>query len=85
LFGTALQLVDKSFCLSAAKKKEYEAFSLFRQLLFFLHRRFDDPKFLFLLTNFSGRRTIAKRTLPWQGFFAAMQHVPDGSQTTDTR
>jgi hypothetical protein len=29
-----LQLVDKSLCLSAAKKKEYEAFSLFRQLLF---------------------------------------------------
>ena len=25
---------DKAFCLSAAKKKEYEAFSLFRQLLF---------------------------------------------------
>ena len=26
---------DKALCLSAAKKKEYEAFSLFRQLLFF--------------------------------------------------
>jgi hypothetical protein len=35
-----LQLVDKAFCLSAAKKKEYEAFRLFRQLLFLLPRRF---------------------------------------------
>jgi hypothetical protein len=71
--------------LSAAKKKEYEAFSLFRQLLFFLHRRFDDPKFLFLLTNFSGRRTIANRPMGWQGFFAAMQQFTIGSQTTDSR
>jgi hypothetical protein len=30
-----LQHVDKAFCLSAAKKEDYEAFSLFRQLLFF--------------------------------------------------
>ncbi|MFM9438521.1 hypothetical protein ACFDR9_005628, partial [Janthinobacterium sp. CG_23.3] len=35
-----LRLVDKAFCLSAAKKKEYEAFRLFRQLLFSLPRRF---------------------------------------------
>jgi hypothetical protein len=34
LVGYCLQLVDKAFCLSAAKKEEYEAFRLFRQLLF---------------------------------------------------
>jgi hypothetical protein len=27
------------------------------------------PKFLFLLTNFSGRRTIAKLLARWQGIF----------------
>jgi hypothetical protein len=35
-----LLLDDKALCLSAAKKKEYEAFSLFRQLLFLSLRRF---------------------------------------------
>jgi hypothetical protein len=30
-----LQLVDKAFCLSAAKKKEYEGFGLTRQPLLF--------------------------------------------------
>ncbi|MET3135452.1 hypothetical protein AAKU55_005762, partial [Oxalobacteraceae bacterium GrIS 1.11] len=35
-----LQLLDKAFCLSAAKKKEYEAFRFFRQLLFLLPCRF---------------------------------------------
>jgi hypothetical protein len=38
-----LLLDDKAFCLSAAKKKEYEAFSLFRQLLFSQLRRFRRP------------------------------------------
>jgi hypothetical protein len=34
LFGTAPCVFDKSLCLSAAEREEYEAFRLFRQTFF---------------------------------------------------
>jgi hypothetical protein len=59
-----LQLVDKAFCLSAAKKKEYEAFCSVRQLLFFALFLQTVPlnslQLVDLLQQFAGRRTIAK-------------------------
>ncbi|WP_426177614.1 hypothetical protein [Massilia sp. TWR1-2-2] len=64
MFGTAcLRLADEALCSSAAKKKEYEAFSSIRQLLFFLRHPFRSAptvvNYLILLTISSGRRTIA--------------------------
>jgi hypothetical protein len=66
-----LQLVDKALCLPAAKKEEYEAFRLFRQLLFSCSIFSDTPNCLILRTKFAGRRTIANRNLAWQGSFDA--------------
>jgi hypothetical protein len=75
LIRYCLQHVDKAFCLSAAKKKEYEAFSYFRQLLFLQLRlqltfnfcRFRLPARLccqiVLALRSTGRRTIARHRI----------------------
>jgi hypothetical protein len=69
--------VDKAFCLSAAKKKEYEAFSLFRQLLFLQLSSFPATLFYCALQRRSlGRRTIARRGLAGKEYIDAAEDIP---------
>jgi hypothetical protein len=63
-----LQLVDKAFCLSAAKKKEYEAFRSFRQPSFLLPGLFRPP-LLFRNQYLSAEEAnFAKRARPFKAF-----------------
>jgi hypothetical protein len=62
--------------LSAAKKKEYEAFRLFRQLLFLLPRRFRPALSGQQLVPFIGEANYSKAAAPLQGLFAISPLAP---------
>jgi hypothetical protein len=59
-----LLLVDKALCLSAAKKEDYEAFRLFRQLLFciapFRHYPMNHPQLVDLARLFLRETNYSK-------------------------
>ena len=62
--------VDKAFCLSAAKKKEYEAFSFICQPLLYNFVISGDPFLLRFAASLIGEANYSKAWTCWQGLFS---------------
>uniref|UniRef100_UPI003CE96D19 hypothetical protein n=1 Tax=Massilia sp. DWR3-1-1 TaxID=2804559 RepID=UPI003CE96D19 len=69
LYSVLLTVRYEALCSLQQRGKIMQRFAFLVNLYFVSPFFANGPKFLFLLTNFSGRRTIAKATGILQGFF----------------